>query len=88
MNYNAPKIMTMNVLQQEVDQLRKFANKVMSHWPFDNEIDVIDIQQYAVDAGLLERRIVTESCGENCICEESDMPTECFRTTNLLIGYE
>lgn len=39
-----------------------------------------DIQDWAVEAGLLIEHQVTESCGENCACAEyGDFPHKCYR---------
>ena len=44
------------------------------------DLDGGDIQDKAVELGLLEGVKVTESCGENCNCAEyGDFPLTCFR---------
>jgi hypothetical protein len=38
-----------------------------------------DIQDWAIEAGLLTENSATESCGEGCRCAEYGFPTECYR---------
>ncbi len=67
--------------------LRRFAQRVMESWP-EGGIDGGDLQDIAVECGLLAPVTVSEWCGEGCRCVEYgvDFPFECFRKTALLLG--
>lgn len=69
-------------------KLRSFAQKVVDAHR-DGDVDMGDVQDWALDAGLLERIEVTEPCGDRCACaEEGDFPLTCLRSTALLLGPE
>lgn len=42
-----------------------------------------DVQDWAARDGLLEKVVVTESCGEECVCAEVGLPADCYRFTAL-----
>ena len=46
-----------------------------------SDVDGGDIQDWAVECGLLVAQMQTETCGEECRCAEygMDLPWECFR---------
>lgn len=53
---------------KEVQELRGFARRVLRVWP-DGDLDGGDLQDAAVEAGLLIQRQVTEiPCGPGCRC--------------------
>jgi len=71
----------MNVVDQ---QLVKFGLYIVSVYLDQDrggiEIDGFDMQDKLYEFGLLEKVRVTESCGENCNCEEyGDFPSDCYR---------
>lgn len=87
------KIKTTQELQQELDNLKAFANAVMNYWP-ESGVDGDDLQELAAKHGLLKPEIRHKSCAvENvsvCQCAEyySEMEfydgVECLRKTELL----
>lgn len=76
----------------ERDKLRAFAQAVMTDWPEYAGIDGGDLQDIAVDHGLLESTVRHEPCGEGCNCAwyAEPLPHEwrkgvtCYRKTALL----
>lgn len=79
-------------LRAEVEALRKFAQSVMEAWPM-GDIDGCDLQDLAVDCGLLVPEQRFAPCHEElCSCAEYAQPdewaagVECFRKTPLLTG--
>lgn len=60
-------------------QFEDFANELISnaHEAFD--IDGADIQEIAINHGLIEEIVADESCGKNCGCKESGFPILCYR---------
>ena len=43
-----------------------------------------DIQEKAVELGLMHKVEATEPCGENCMCEEiAGFPVDCYRPVSL-----
>lgn len=82
----------MDARQAEIAQLRGFAKRVMESWPHGG-IDGGDLQDDAVEFGLLDPTTPTESCGEGCVCAEYASAEEfaagevrCFARTALLDG--
>lgn len=70
-------------IMTEIEQLRGFANYLMS----GDDIDGGDVQDAAVEFGLLQAFEVSEPCGESCVCVEyGDFPQVCYRKTKLLTG--
>lgn len=74
-------------LTAELHQLRRFAGLMFSAhrnggWPAD--VDGYDIQEWALQCGLIEERQVTGPCGETCSCAEgADFPATCYFNTAL-----
>lgn len=65
---------------QELEGLIPFVEKILDHqtgW-----LNGCDIEEYAVECGILEIREVTEPCGDNCECAYPGFPTECYFLTN------
>jgi hypothetical protein len=61
-------------------QLLDFARKVVECGLEGNDADGGDIQEWAVQAGLLIPTTVTEECNpDNCSCAEGGFPTTCYR---------
>lgn len=77
-----------NLIEQqanEIDALRGFAQAVMKVWP-ETAMDGGDLQDVAVDHGLLRLETRTERCGERCYCEVNSPVWVCYRKTELLTG--
>lgn len=74
----------------DVTALRAFANDVFGDWPDGGGVDGCELQELAVDHGLLIGRMVDEPCGEECWCASEagrdEFPLECFRRTSRLTG--
>lgn len=71
-------------LVRELALLRTFAQRIMTNWP-EGGVDGGELQDTAVDCGLLEPNEVSEPCGENCRCAEyGDFPVTCYRPTTAL----
>lgn len=69
-------------LRTEVETLRVFAGRVLlAHREHLTDVDGGDVERWALDAGLLERRTVTEPCGDACDCAPY-LPTSCFFVTD------
>lgn len=41
------------------------------------DLDGFDIEQHALEAGVIRKEQVSEPCGEDCVCAEYGMPSEC-----------
>ena len=67
-------------------KLRAFVRRVIrASW--DGDVEEGDVQEWAVDAGLLVPTTMAAPCGENCQCEELDpggFPTTCYRFSSEL----
>ena len=72
----------------DLEKLRAFAQFVLEDWPESGPKDDFDIQDKAIEIGLLEGHEATEPCGENCWCEEyhGDFPVTCYQRTKVLMG--
>ena len=70
-----------------IEKLRAFAQFVLEDWP-EGVPDEFEVQDKAIEFGLLEGHEVEEPCGENCWCEEyrGEFPVTCYRRTKLLTG--
>lgn len=71
--------------ERENERLRLFCGKVLGT-SRDTMSDVYggDVQDWALDCGLLEERSVIEPCGEGCRCAEvADFPLKCCFYTPL-----
>lgn len=76
----------------ERDALRRFAQEVMEAWP-EGGIEGDDLQEIAVEHGLLAKVLKFQPCGDNCACADSrpdpdewDEGVTCYRRTALLNG--
>jgi hypothetical protein len=69
---------------ENIKRLRAFAIDVMEPWPHAG-IDGGELQDIAVKHGLLIQETRTESCGENCACEEYGFPADCHRRIDWLL---
>ena len=69
-------------MSMDADALVKLATYgwlcLKSHREEMADIDGFDAHDWAVATGVITPRIVTESCGDNCTCEVTDFPTECY----------
>lgn len=70
-------------LRAENERLMRFAARVLhASREFMTDVDGADIQEFGIDAGLLEPFKVDEPCGEACECAVGyDFPTTCYRYT-------
>lgn len=78
----------LDALEREVEALRKFAGLVLSdHRENMGDVSGFDVEDWAVECGLLEKVEVHEPCGDDCQCVEyhgSDgFPAECLRNSAL-----
>lgn len=70
--------------QETTDKLRAFAQAVLKNWP-DCMLDGEEIQEIAVEHGLLIGTVKTERCGDWCGCAEYDeFPVICYHKSQLL----
>lgn len=77
-------------LDQEIDRLRAFAQAILKDYPEFIPED-FEIQDLAVEHGLLKGVEATEPCAPDgaCWCEGyDDFPQTCYRWTELLTGEE
>ena len=80
-------------MQAELAQLRGFAVDVMGAWP-DGDIDGSDLQDMAVEHGLLTAATVHQPCAGPCSCvdyvsdEQFDAGVECYRKSQVLLDAE
>jgi hypothetical protein len=67
-------------MAREQRALLRFAARLI-----DESRDSEDVQDWAVEAGLLVPTPVTEACGEWCACAEwDDFPQTCYRDSPAL----
>ena len=81
-------------IKADNDKLRAFASDVLKVFPDGGSWDALDIQEMAVNHGLLMSEIRKESCAvegvSSCKCEDYcssgdfDLGVECFRKTYLV----
>ena len=75
----------------ECDALRAFARAVLEGWP-ESAPDGFELQELAIEHGMLVGSTVTAPCGDECQCAEyhgaSDMAEGviCYRRSPLLGG--
>lgn len=68
----------------DLEKLRGFANYLMETLPC-SDVDGGDIQDAAVEFGLLQAFEVSAPCGEACVCAEyGEFPHACYRKTSVL----
>ena len=60
----------MELTNEQIQSLAKFAIKVLEDWPDMGYLDGGDLQEMAVASNLLIPHIVHGPCGENCNCAE------------------
>jgi hypothetical protein len=74
-------------LAAELRALRRFAGFVFSAHRNDGypgDVDGGEIQQWALECGLIEERQMFEPCSGHCTCAEiCDWPTTCYFDTAL-----
>ena len=73
------------------DRLRTFAKAILEGWPVDDGIGAIELQDIAVEHGLLIPLKVVAACRDDgsCGCYQDDnLPGICYRKTPLLLGVE
>ncbi len=69
----------------DTDKLRAFAKAIVGH--HTGTLEGCDIEDYAVEHGLLVSFEATEPCCEDeCACAEVGFPATCYRATQLLSG--
>lgn len=62
--------------------LKGFADAMLAISWDGCDADGAEIQELAEAHGLIGARLMTEKCGENCLCDEiNNFPLECFRKT-------
>ena len=62
--------------------LKGFADAVIAVSFDATSLDASDIQEIAVNHGLLEAHTFTKPCGNDCLCElETGFPATCLRKT-------
>lgn len=71
----------------DLEKLRAFTQFILEDWP-EGGPDEFEIQDKAIEIGLLEGHDVKEPCGEDCWCEEyhGEFPVICYRRTKVLTG--
>ena len=69
---------------QHAGNLSTFAKEVIYGALEGGSFDGADIQEIAVNHGLLKIETRTEECGEVCACREYGFPSECYRKSDLL----
>lgn len=71
----------------DLEKLRGFANYLMDTLPDACDVASGDIQDAAVEFGLLQAFEVSAPCGESCVCVEyGAFPHICYRKTAVLAG--
>lgn len=71
----------------DLEKLRGFANYLMEALADTYTVDTGDIQDAAVEFGLLQAFEVSASCGDACVCVEyGAFPQICYRKTAVLAG--
>ena len=74
-------------LRQEAERLLRFAGRILTVTRKEyggGDVDGSDVQEWLLADGLLETRMVTEPCGESCVCAEWDeFPQDCHFLTAL-----
>lgn len=69
----------------DLEKLRGFANYLMETLPDTYTVGTGDIQDAAVEFGLLQAFEVSAPCGEACVCVEyGEFPHICYRKTAVL----
>lgn len=68
----------------EAEPLRKFALWAIDESSEAMSFDGADVQDKAVELGLLVEVQASEPCGESCSCAEFGFPVTCYRPTPLL----
>lgn len=70
----------------DLEKLRGFANYLMETLPdLARTVDGGDIQDAAVEFGLLQAFEVSAPCGDACVCAEyGEFPHICYRKTAVL----
>jgi hypothetical protein len=72
-------------MAREQRALLRFAARIIDETREGTEPDGGDVQDWAVEAGLLVPTPVTEACGEECACAAwDDFPQTCYRDSPAL----
>jgi hypothetical protein len=76
----------------ELARLRAFARRIMQAWP-DGDVDGLELQEAAVEAGILRETRPREACGESCRCADyygdrnfRDGHVVCYRVVKEALG--
>ena len=73
--------------RQDAERLLRFAGRILTVTRKEyggGDVDGGDVQEWLLADGLLETRMVTEPCGESCVCAEWDeFPQDCHFLTAL-----
>ena len=74
-------------LRQDAERLLRFAGRILTVTRKEyggGDVEGGDVQEWMLADGLLETRMVTEPCGESCVCAEWDeFPQDCHFLTAL-----
>jgi len=75
--------------RKQHEALLTFARKIMASWP-EGDVEGIDLQDIALETGLLHQILATESCGEGCRCAgyRDDFPLTCYRLAPFIVEKE
>jgi len=93
--YTHPPVPTAqpDLIKNERDKLRAFAQEIMEGWPYVGMLDGFDLQELAVKHGLLAETTCHKPCAEEgCSCaemvDEQDWKegVQCYHSTDLLKG--
>lgn len=83
--YNTARAATdeaVRAVEEEITRLRQYIEMVIRAECWDQEsLDGGDLQDRAVEAGILAPVTAAARCGENCACSEygADFPATCYR---------
>ena len=89
--FDRPSAATSRAMIVEIERLTELNQKLYEF--FKEGVDCAftaadwygaDIQEKAVELGLMHKVEATEPCGENCMCEEiAGFPVDCYRPVSL-----
>ena len=65
------------------DKIERLIERLVNSWRDAVDLDGSDLQEWLVEAGVLEEVIVSEPCREDCACAEfygqDQFPVTCYR---------